>query len=82
MDSMDPKGRPPDPRNLDSRLVGCRTYHRPELHGHYQIAADWSGACSNSGGTGVPHTLCRVPEYLVIEGKAKEPVYLYIRMTR
>ena len=82
MDNMDPKIDALDPRNPLIFATGPVTGTYAPTGGRYMVItkSPLTGAiaCSNSGGYWGPALRYAGYEYLLIEGKAKEPVYLYI----
>jgi aldehyde:ferredoxin oxidoreductase len=82
MDNMDPKIDALDPRNPLIFATGPVTGTYAPTGGRYMVItkSPLTGAiaCSNSGGYWGPALRYAGYEYLLLEGKAKEPVYLYI----
>jgi len=82
IDGMDPKIDAFDPRNPLIFATGPVTGTYAPTGGRYMVItkSPLTGAiaCSNSGGYWGPALRYAGYEYLFIEGKAKEPVYLYI----
>ena len=82
MDNMDPKVDALDPRNPLIFATGPVTGTYAPTGGRYMVItkSPLTGAiaCSNSGGYWGPALRYAGYEYLLFEGKAKEPVYLYI----
>jgi aldehyde:ferredoxin oxidoreductase len=82
MDNMDPKIDAFDPRNPLIFATGPVTGTYAPTGGRYMVItkSPLTGAiaCSNSGGYWGPALRYAGYEYLLLEGKAKEPVYLYI----
>jgi aldehyde:ferredoxin oxidoreductase len=81
-EGMDPKIDALDPRNPLIFATGPVTGTYAPTGGRYMVItkSPLTGAiaCSNSGGYWGPALRYAGYEYLVLEGKAKEPVYLYI----
>ncbi len=82
MDNMDPKIDAFDPRNPLVFATGPVTGTYGPTGGRYMVITKsplTDGiACSNSGGYWGPALRYAGYEYLMVEGAAKEPVYLYI----
>jgi len=82
MDNMDPKIDALDPRNPLIFATGPVTGTYAPTGGRYMVItkSPLTGAiaCSNSGGYWGPALRYAGYEYLLLEGKAKEPSYLYI----
>lgn len=83
MDNMDPKIDAFDPRNPLIFATGPITGTYAPTAGRYMVITKsplTDGiACSNSGGYWGPALRFAGYDYLMFEGAAKEPVYLYIR---
>ncbi len=83
LDSMDPKVDALDPRNPLIFATGPVTGTYAPTGGRYMVItkSPLTGAiaCSNSGGYWGPALRYAGYEYLMVEGKAKEPVYLNIQ---
>lgn len=83
LDNMDPKVDALDPRNPLIFATGPVTGTYAPTGGRYMVItkSPLTGAiaCSNSGGYWGPALRYAGYEYLMFEGKAKEPVYLYIQ---
>src|SRR5215467_1590285 len=81
-DNMDPKVDALDPRNPLIFATGPVTGTYAPTGGRYMVItkSPLTGAiaCSNSGGYWGPALRYAGYEYLLFEGKAKEPSYLYI----
>src|SRR5262249_30274224 len=82
MDNMDPKVDALDPRNPLIFATGPVTGTYAPTGGRYMVItkSPLTGAiaCSNSGGFWGPALRFAGYEYLMVEGRAKEPVYLFI----
>lgn len=82
VDNMDPKVDALDPRNPLIFATGPVTGTYAPTGGRYMVItkSPLTGAiaCSNSGGYWGPALRYAGYEYLLIEGKAKEPSYIYI----
>src|SRR5215510_10667366 len=83
MDNIDPKIDALDPRNPLIFATGPVTGTYAPTGGRYMVVtkSPLTGAIasSNSGGYWGPALRFAGYEYLMVEGKAKEPVYLYIQ---